>query len=230
MRKFSLVVFSLVLAIGMLIGVQGVAKADYILDFSTGSTGGAGGTVTLSDFNAVLNAYTVAVGNDIELSNLLVFSPSTPAGGTNYAVTSGTGLPYALLDFNTAAGTIEVWGSVPSLGVGTSSPVELLTGTISSSFYFNTFDGIDFVASGPDTKYPGLLTALGIPASTSFYMSGVVTVANGPEAGSTSLSPVYVAYSTDLSNNGTTVPVPPSALLLAPGLLGLVGIRKRLKG
>ena len=33
----------------------------------------------------------------------------------------------------------------------------------------------------------------------------------------------------DVTNVGT-VPIPPSMLLLAPGLLGLIGIRKRLKG
>lgn len=43
MKKLGFVVFSLVLAIGLLIGGQGIAKADnYMVDFAIGS----GGTFT----------------------------------------------------------------------------------------------------------------------------------------------------------------------------------------
>ena len=200
MKRLGLVVFSLVLAIGMLVGAQGVAKADYILDFSTG-VGGWGGTITLSGSQAV--------GTDIRLSQLDVIDLATNTQ-TIYAVTSfnGTTLQnYGLLDFNTYTSTIEVWGNVTGLTSATSN-LELLNGTLDSAGYIHTSNGIMFVASGPDTKDLSLLAALGIPASTTWYMSGVVTTANGPQAGSTADRKIYTAYSTDLSNNGTTVPVP----------------------
>lgn len=208
MKKIGLVVFSFVVAIGLLIGGPSMAKANYLIDFGTGNVA-PGGSISVDG----------KTGSLIPIGYMTVKDTLSKDGG--YVVSNGY-LDYSIASNGT--GTISVWGSISSLGIGATGAVELLDGTITKSSVTTQPYTIIVSASGTDSKNVELLRELGIAPSTQFAFTSFFSVGYG--TGATAYTPV----STDITNVGTPVPVPPSALLLVPGLLGLVGIRKRIKG
>jgi hypothetical protein len=192
-----------------------------VLDFTTG-TAGVGGTII--DMSAGQ-----AQGIDIYIDALVV-SGTSADGVYNVdgalACATGAGGSCAALAFDTGAGTFSIVGSVPGLGVGSTT---LLSGTI-DTFTFDTTGGTAvFHATGSDMKDAGLVAAVGLPADTAFNFTGF----------SVGFAPVpcgenhtcYQAISTDFLNQsgvgGEAVPEPTTLLLLGGGMLGLARARRR---
>ncbi len=167
------------------------------IDFGTGGAG-VGGTFTLLPGGN-------ASGVGIPIGTLIVFG--APVGNGVYTVSD-------TLAFNTVTNTISISGTIPSLGILT--PETLLSGSF-SGFTANANGLLN--ATGPDTKSPDLLAALGIPGAQ-FGFFGFSLTASGVNADG-----VGSIISTDIRN--TTVPEPASLVLFGSGLVGLAGSLKR---
>jgi len=172
-----------------------VANAAVVIDFSTGLLG-PGGTISSSGGNVT--------GTDILIGGLLV--QGAPVNDGTYQVD-------ALLNFDTAADTITIVGSIADFGI--SSGTTLLSGSFSGWTYGSCGLQCEFLSGeGPDTKSSLLLDAIGLNPSTPFEFFGfTIEAANGD------------VVSTDIVN--TAVPVPAAVWLFGSGLLGLVGIARR---
>jgi hypothetical protein len=195
MKKIGLFAVGFILAIGLLAGAPGTAKAttaNVVIDLGISNTVLGSGTITANEVGFW------------ELEGFKNQNPSSFIGAT--LITGGA------IEFNPGAKTIEFSGNV---------------------------------VGGGHFDVTGALTHFSTPSPTISYYSGVVdfpslaTLSNfafslkGPYAGSVSIDQNAAGVTSGISTasmNVSSVPVPPSVLLLAPGLLGLVGMRKRLKG
>jgi hypothetical protein len=184
------------------------AHAAAIIDFSSGYTL-AGGTMTVDAWGNV-------IGSNIGIDLLEV--SGTGRDGT-YDVSGG------VLSFDTANHKISIVGSVSSLGIYNQT---LLIGSI-SSFDFDTgpFNVLGlFSATGPDSKSPKLLDALGIPRDSTFQYFGFSI---GFDKTPLNDNHTYNVVNADIVN--TQVPEPSTIALLAMGFVGLAGnARRRLRG
>jgi hypothetical protein len=169
-----------------------------ILDFSTGLAG-PGGTITPSP-SAV--SPTSVSGSLINIGALTLDIDGTV---TVYSDVD------ALLSFNTATDFILINGSIPSLGIN--SDIDLLSGSFDNWDFLPVSGNESFSGSGPDTKAPELLSALGIPSVEFEFFGFTIETQNG------------TVISTDIVN--TAVPVPAAVWLFGSGLIGLVGIARR---
>ena len=200
------------------------ASAVVVIDFGTG-TAGAGGTVTVSGSNAT--------GSNIPLGSMTVLGTASADGVYDtYGTAAGSGNGSAALSFNTAAGTISVVGGVCVLGNSTCNggantlvtSTTLLTGTFSSFTLIGSGSPVlSFNTSGPDTKDPTLLAALGIP--TNFVFNYLIF--NFSADFTSPYGPTYTATSTDVVNTGAAVPEPLSILLLGTVLVGVSQLVRR---
>ena len=193
------------LAIGLSIAPMS-AYAVVIIDFGDGILPEGGILTSLGGNNSM--------GVDIPIGFLEV--TGAPLNNGTYTVTNG------LLDYDTVQDTISISGAITGLGFNT--PITLLTGSFSSfTTSFSAGNYLYFDGSGPDTKNPDLLLALGLNPTTPFtFMS--FTLSGQPIAGTGS----FEAISTDVKN--TQVPEPATLLLLGCGLIGLAGFaRKKFK-
>jgi len=192
------------------------AFATVVIDFEQGYI--QGGTVQLvgSDWvgtDIPMEVLKVDINGATSLYDLQGFGPASTL--VNPLTDSSALLSFT---FNPASktGTIQIAGSVPALGVGQQT---LLNGVITDGLVKLEADTFSLAnAVGSDTKAREMLDALGLAPNLQWnFISFTLAARAGVGA-------AYTAYSVDVMN---TVPLPPSMFLLAPGLLGIVGLRKR---
>jgi hypothetical protein len=185
--------------IGLLAGalIWGSGASAYVIDFEQGGT--AGGDLQCSAGNCT--------GTDIPFTELKADTTNDGLIDTNHTAD-------ALLNFDTAANTITLVGSVAALGIFNET---LLSGSFSSWGTITGGGTLAFFGSGPDEKSERLLTALGIPTDTQWaFFTFQLSASTGGEV-----------QSADIRNS--TVPAPGTLGLLGIGLLGfgLVASRRR---
>ena len=194
-------------ALMALAAFAGPAYGALVLDFGTGLAG-VGGTYTLlSGGNAT--------GSGIPIGALTV--SGDPGFNGVYMVNNG----FLSFDTRTATDFVLITGTVglcqTPLTCGALNPNvngNLLSGTFNS--WTASLQGLTN-ASGPDTKLPALLAALGLPTNTQFSYFGFSLTTNGQSPDS--------IISTDVKNTG--VPEPSSIVLFGAVLLGCSALMRR---
>ncbi len=194
MKKFGIMALCFGLISGLLL-LAAPAFAAYVIDFGNGTLP-PGGTISANG----------TVGTDIPIGTMDV--AIAPLNEGVYNIVDGS------LDYDTVAKTVEIYGDIPGLslvGPSVTMPLLLVSGTVSSSSISVGSLFVTINASGTDTKNAVLMSKLGIPAGTvwefnSLFAEGFRGSATGP----------YTAISTDMTDIGSSVPIPPTALLLVP--------------
>lgn len=198
-KMFKRLIQFAVLIVLTLCVVVPAARAAAIIDFGTGS-GTPAGTFILNGSNAK--------GLSITIGTVSIFG--APSSNGTYAVTNG------FLNFDTAANTISITGSIAGLGIAQGT---LLSGSFTS--FTANIKGLA-VGAGTDTKSAALLTAIGLPTDTLFGLYGF-SIAGNPVPGGP--PGVYAVTSTDMEN--TAAPEPSSLVLLGSGLIGFCAFYRR---
>ena len=218
LRRFSTVAF----ALAGLLGLASPARATAILTFSTG-TAPAGGTVTITGANAV--------GANIPINLLSV--TGAPANNGAYDLSGPAVAPVldlngsASLSFDTAAGTISIFGDVPALGILVSET--LLSGTILGTTVTPGAATNLVISTGTDVKSANLLLALGLnPAQPFQFLDVEISLANlAATPGCVPSSNCGPVVSSLLSN--VSVRQPFSLLLVGAGLM-VFAVTMRMRG
>lgn len=203
------------------------AQADLLLDFSIPTPSSLLHNITLSDAGLSTNAGMFVPVNLV--TGLVSPNSAPPLTIADGQLTFNTGAVTNVTSDNVffaPGGQIKITGNIgfgiETLMLGTfvgTSDLDLGHGTSSGLATFN--------ASFTDAKDEELLAHFGIPSPTEL-LAGFAGVINLQISGLTS-PPTVSTTLNSLSGDVSNVPVPPAALLLGSGLLGLVGLRFRRK-
>jgi hypothetical protein len=199
MKKIGLLAVGFILAIGLLVGAPGTAKAVSIAAMESIMDGAS---ITSTGPNTV-----TAIARSGALWTVEGYDAAGNALGY-VQINSGQ------LAFNNLTNTVVFTGSVVS-----GPPTFTVTGTI------NNYSG-----PGPTQQYYSWNVVF---SSLSVFDNSPVFTYSGAYGGGIGIYQTTGSPITGKSSVGydvSSVPVPPSLLLLAPGLLGLIGMRKRFKG
>jgi hypothetical protein len=196
MKRVGLYACSFVLAMSVLIGGPGMARAIPVMtqaDFGgTSYFSQSGSLITVTEESPVTNPWYVEAtnGND----DLVAF------------VTGGK------IEFDNVAETVAFYGNLSTGGTLTG-----LVGTLSNSGQNSDYYSWAVLFTGLSNLNNGSFTML-----DGIYQGGISIDLSG--------SSNALGTFSSFSSSVTFVPIPASALLFAPGLLGLLGTRRRLKG
>jgi hypothetical protein len=232
------ILLTLVCLLGLSLVIAGVASAETIqfssasnanITFNGADTGGGIGTfsfnpgtsfipgtttATSADFNITLSTFGDAVNDIATITNpvggYLIDGPIVDEGaGTLQSTVSRTGTLTILDHFGQSFIATLAWGNVDTHGS---------TGTLNDQLAAN-ITGITYVyGANVDRDLLALQQSLGVNGNLTFQTGGLDLTALTSGTGNTLVS----SYSGTI----TGVPLPPSALLLGSGLLGLVGLRR----
>lgn len=210
------------IAFAAIFAMSAPAMAAPIIDFRNGGAA-AGGSITFDGTNIFgtnlpigsVEVFGAPLRNGVfDVDGTVLQTPSTVADGI-----------YGSLDFNSATKTISLTGCIPELGIGTlnggCTPVLLMNGTITGFAITQTAGGSRIDFQGVDVKNPELLTAIGLPTTTPFFLDTFALLTGTLTAGGGSLPSI----STDVRN--TAVPEPATMMLLGTGLLAVFKARRR---
>lgn len=160
-----------------------------------------------------------ANGFNIRIGSVTISGAPTASANNTFAVSSNlTNLGgFGDLVFDSTSSTISITGAILGLGVAQQT---LLSGS------FGTFNIVNFTlntgqisGSGPDTKAPALLSAIGLNTSTQFNFFGFVLGFNR-----TAPLGSYDPVNASIINQ---TPEPGTLLLFGSGLLSVMGLLKR---
>jgi hypothetical protein len=210
-------VTQIAIAAAMMATMAASAQAATLIDFRNG-VASAGGQVTWDGTNVI--------GNNLPIGTVEVSGAPTNNGVyAVYGSISQASGSYGDLDFNTNTGVVTLNGCIAGL-VGANlgdttctETVPLLSGTITGWTVNGPRGTLDF--TGFDTKYPALLTAIGLDANAPFMIDtfALLTGSLSPNG------PAVSSISTDVRNS--EVPEPATMMLLGTGLLAAFRARRR---
>jgi hypothetical protein len=232
-------IFGIVVAVAMVFGFAGTSMASlsnsqlYRAVYSTSGTlesltnlGTLGGEISISS-GLVTNDVTFSASN-FSLSGLGVSSFSD-VYVAYFAKTTGEAWVTGDTTMNSFYQYKNVFTTISTVGEGTTVTQTSKNNTAS---YYYKMDGNgtkqgDFNSGFTQTNGEALLSSLVNGSSTSYVEQNLYYFASGETTGT--LAAIIRTYGDGHTTiTAAPVPVPPSVMLFIPGLLGLIGMRRRL--